>query len=90
MTNQVTCKNCLHNASSWWQRNLNGSSFFWQCRLKTLPEKYNPVDGTTTKERFERCADVRWDEKICGKDAKAWQPRNKKDLFLFLKKFNTT
>jgi hypothetical protein len=65
-----------------------GSSFFWQCKLKITEPRFNPVDGKTTPARHERCSDVRWDEKVCGRDAKAWQPRHKKDLFVFLKNFN--
>ena len=83
MTAQVTCKNCKLNRASWLSRNF-ANSVWWTCSLKKSEPVYNVVDGTTKPAEYASCSSVRWDEDLCGENAKAWIPRSKKDLFLLL------
>lgn len=84
---QVTCKNCKHNISSWFVRKFS-SSYLWRCDLQDNweHEKYNPVDGSTRGGYFNSCGMARGLERVCGKEGKHWTPRNKRDLFTFLKR----
>jgi hypothetical protein len=84
MTDKVTCKNCKFNRASWFTRTFS-SSIWWTCGIKKTESYYNVVDGTYRPGRYEDCSTMRLDENLCGKGAKAWMPRSKKDLFLLLK-----
>ena len=81
----MTCKNCAHNRGSWVTRNFS-NSVWWTCDLAMTEPRFNRVDGKTTPGEYESCSAVRRNESLCGKEAKAWTPRRKKDLFLLLKR----
>lgn len=87
MSNNVTCKNCKHNISSWTVRNFS-NSVWWKCDLPDNyePEVYNPVDGKSRGGYFNSCGMARGIERICGTKGRNWTPRSKKDLFVFLKR----
>ncbi len=84
---EVTCKNCKHNISGWFVRNFS-KSVWWQCGLPENfePAKHNPVDGKTRGGYYNSCGLARGVESICGKEGRHWTPRNKKDLFILLKR----
>lgn len=84
MSDQINCKNCKFNRASWFTRHFS-SSVWWTCELKQSEPVYNVVDGSTRPAEYASCSLVRHDEDLCGKNAKAWMPRSKKDLFLLLK-----
>jgi hypothetical protein len=82
---QPTCKSCRHNRASWIARHFV-NSVWWNCDIDYTPPKYNPVDGTTKEGYYTSCGVARGIESICGKDAQRWEPREKKDFFVFLKR----
>jgi hypothetical protein len=86
MTDQVTCRTCKHNRANWLDRTFNVNAWAWECNLDYKEPEYNPVNGKTTKGRFESCGVVRVKEKICGKAAKAWEPYYKRDILTYLKR----
>lgn len=86
MSERVTCRTCKHNRASWFQRTFNTSSWDWTCSLDFHEPQYDPVTGKTKKGYYEGCGVVRVKEKICGKDAKAWEPYYKQDLLTYLKR----
>lgn len=83
---QITCQNCTHNRASWLERTFKVSTWSWTCDLSYTPPEYNVVDGTTRAGRYDSCSVVRVKKAVCGPDATAWQPRNKKDFFTYLKR----
>lgn len=83
---EVTCRDCVHNTANWLDRLLNTNHYFWNCKLTWREPEYNPVNGTTSKGRYEGCNVARVREEVCGKDAKAWQPRGKNNFFVYLKR----
>jgi hypothetical protein len=83
---EVTCQNCQHNLASWFSRKFKINTWLWKCAKSYIPPVYNPVDGSTNSGRYGSCVVVRATEKICGKTAQAWEPRDKKDLFVYLKR----
>ena len=84
---QVTCKNCKYNISSWAVRQFSNSCW-WRCGHTDNyePEKYNPVDGKKSGGYFNSCGIARGVSNICGKEGRHWTPRNRRDLFIFLKR----
>lgn len=85
MTDKVTCKTCSHNRSSWFVRTFS-SSVWWTCDIDYTEPVYNPVDGKTSAGYYASCSVARGVESICGKEGKHWKPRNKKDMFIYLKR----
>jgi hypothetical protein len=85
MTTNVTCKTCTHNRASWVSRTF-GNGIWWSCDLKYYEPKYNPVDGKTSTGYYVDCSVARRVDSICGEDGANWKPRNKKDLFIYLKR----
>lgn len=85
--NNVTCKNCCNNQASWFVRNF-GNSVFWSCGIEGNyePEEFNPVDGKTRGGYYKSCSTARGKYGPCGPEARLWTPRNKKDIFVFLKR----
>ena len=85
MSETVTCKDCANNRASWFGRHF-ASSVWWTCSLEKSEPKYDLVDGRTRPGEYISCSSARWDERLCGKNASQWKPRNKKDLFVYLKR----
>ena len=83
---EVTCKDCVNNTASWFERKFNVNTWFWQCKLTWKEPEYNRVDGTTSKGRYEGCNVTRVKEDVCGKNGKGWQPRSKSNFFVYLKR----
>ena len=84
---QVTCKKCKYNISSWPIRYF-ANSIWWRCGHPDNyePKKFNPVDGTHKGGYYNSCGIARGVERICGAEGRHWTPRNKRDLFIFMKR----
>lgn len=83
---QVTCQDCVHNRASWLSRKLNANTWAWECQLDYNEPTYDFVTGKTKKAYYGSCHGARYDSKVCGKDGKSWQPRSKKNMFIYLKR----
>jgi hypothetical protein len=82
MGDTVLCKDCKH--ASWNPLRL----YSWQCRREKVPGKINEdlVTGPKfEKPYYESCEIARASFSTCGKEGKFWAPKNKKDLFKFIK-----
>ena len=84
---EVLCKDCTHSQTHWFNR-LISNSYAFKC---TLPENWrppiwDPVVGTTDTGFFYGCHTARRDSKVCGPDARQWQPREKKHFLTYLKR----
>ena len=94
MSESVQCKDCRHsfrplsNILTW---GLN-SEYSYMCRLAYHPEKIeeNPVVGTKlVPAKYDSCgiARIGRDDRPerCGEQGIFWEPKNKKDLFKFIR-----
>lgn len=86
MKEQVTCQDCVHNRASWLNRQFKMNTWTWTCTKAYNEPEYNPVDGTTRKGYYDSCGVARVKKSVCGPDATAWEPRSKKNLFVYLKR----
>lgn len=89
------CKDCKHRfvkPSEWLFYAMGFNPIFWSCRKSYQPEhqEISLVTGTTTvKARYYGCTSSRIGksrEGNCGEDAFYWEPREKQDLFRYMKK----
>lgn len=92
---ELLCKDCKHSfvpLKDWWA----SSSYRYSCRKAYTPEhtEFNPVIGAIKRpSKYEGCSIARMskytkdvDENHCGPEGKLWEPKNKKHLFLLIKK----
>jgi hypothetical protein len=96
MSEQVTCLSCKHRklhsfldhfASAERQR------YIGYCEKVFMPahEKFDPVIGNIKVEaKYETCGMARLDKlnkqtELCGPEGRWWEPKDKKDLFKFIK-----
>ena len=84
MNKELLCIDCKHNRAGPLAR-LFKNRFEFECGLDWVEPKFDPVIGVEKKGFYHSCSATRIDTRICGPDAKAWQPRNKIDLFKFIK-----
>jgi hypothetical protein len=82
MDEYVLCKDCKHAKwRPWWLLS-------YRCYKTLLPAetKIDLVEGPSTKQaRYDSCFSQRLSSGACGKAGKFWEPKNKKDLFKFIK-----
>jgi len=89
---QVLCKDCKHSFKPWDEFFLP-ASIALRCRVAYHPNeiKIDPVTGPQKhKAYYDRCAVARGtafasEPEKCGKDGKHWAPKNKRDLFKYIK-----
>ena len=89
---QVLCKDCKHSFKPWSEIFLP-KSIALRCRkaFHTKTIKVDPVTGPEQQEAYyDRCAVARAtafasEPEKCGKDGKNWEPKNKRDLFKYIK-----
>ena len=81
---EVFCKDCRHNRAGLVARFLNFAPA-WTCAIDPKPAKIDPVTGGKEPAGFWNCSATRIDPNVCGPVGRAWQPRNKKDLFKYIK-----
>lgn len=94
MSDDVLCKDCKHSFRKLSEFPQWGSGYELRCRLNYIENEVveNRVTGNTTRPSYyERCSLTRMDylskdrTETCGKGGKWWTPKNKKDLFRFIK-----
>lgn len=94
-TEKFFCKDCKHRfvKPSEWIFYITGMNpVFWSCRKSYQPsvEEIDPVTGPKmSKPKYWSCSSARIGrsrEGNCGEDAFYWEPRDKRDLFKFIKK----
>ena len=89
---QVLCKDCKHSFKPW-DEFFMPASIALRCRIAFHPEevKVDPVTGpATVKAHYDRCGLARSiaflsEPEKCGKEGKNWEPKNKRDLFKYIK-----
>ena len=87
MSDTVLCKDCKHSKVSWFNRMIN-NQYAFTC---THPDSwYEPsedhVTGIKKPGYFQSCVGMRSGlNDACKKEGKLWTPKNKKDLFKFIK-----
>jgi len=94
MSEQVLCKDCKHSFRTFGSIGLHGfkSEYAYFCR-KSYQEKRtepNPVIGSRLVEaKYEGCSVARIGRPDrtdrCGETGKFWEPKNKRDLFKYIK-----
>jgi hypothetical protein len=98
MSDQVTCKSCIHairgirlteRISSWF---FDPPGKFVKCS-RTVEDniEYDPVTGMMVVEKkLEYCSTQRKfaHDNMCGPDGIHWIPKHKKDLFKLMKSIN--
>ena len=88
MTEKVRCLDCKHRKVTLADWFVAGPRYRGACLKTWIPEKreFDPVLGERfTKGRFESPQFSRGYDAPCGKEGKLWEPKNKKDLFKFIK-----
>lgn len=88
------CKDCKHSMVSTIEKILSfgrPASYGYKCKLAFTDAhlEYDAVTGPKKiSAKYDYCSVARIDNRKCGKDAKLWEPKHKKDLFKFLAKDN--
>jgi len=95
MSDNVLCKDCIHGFFRWQDYPMawfDKSSYLYCKKAYTeATEEHDPVvgiryePGRYRSARFERLK-IFQDETRCGPEGKFWSPKNKKDLFVLLKR----
>ena len=80
---QVFCKDCRYSQNHWWA--LNGK-FNYKCRRSIEPEKMDRVTGKVDPKFINACATARIIGQPCGPEGTLWEPKAKKDFFVFLRR----
>jgi hypothetical protein len=96
MNEQLLCKDCKHSFRRFADFPQWGSGYEWKCRKSFKEESIteNVVVGNKVKPAYyESCSIARMEylsksknEEGCGKEGRWWQPKDKKHLFLLIKK----
>ena len=93
---EYLCKDCINSfvplpdrALSLLGFTLIPSHIYYKCKRRGQVEEidYNPVTGSKKKSpEYKTCREERGLSGECGKDAKYWTPKRKKDLFKMLQR----
>jgi len=90
MSDKVSCKSCKYVKFNWKNPFSWGTPFAYKCTRHLVDEirEWNPVTGTVdiTEVHYENCSTNRRDYGPCGPEGKNWEPKNKKDLFKYIKR----
>ena len=78
------CHDCAHSRANFLAR-LTRTSFGYRCSLDWKEPRTDNVTGKVQDGYYAYCASTRFNNEICGSNAKAWTPRTKKDIFTLLK-----
>ena len=88
--NVVTCSTCKHYQLEFINRITRAPQFAKCARTLKVETKFDPVTGKNrTTSDINYCATERGDYSFaerCGPEGIHWIPRNKKDLFVLMKK----
>lgn len=89
----VTCKTCRHSFRKLSDFPQWGMGHEYRCKKVWIEDhnEFDPVIGpTTVKGYYKRCNLVRLHEakynNDCGKEGLWWEPKSKKNFFLYLKR----
>ena len=88
MTEKVRCLDCKHRKVTLADFFAAAKRFRGICTKTWVPEKreFDPVVGEKiTKGHFENPSFARIGGTPCGREGKLWEPKDKKDLFKFIK-----
>ena len=94
MSEQVLCKDCKHSFRTVANILTHGfnNEYAYQCRksFKETHTQPNPVIGSKTiQSKYETCGIARIGrvdrDDRCGESGQWWEPKNKRDLFKFIK-----
>ena len=86
MTEQVRCLDCRHRKVTFVDLFANTARYRGVCLKAWVPEKrkFDPVLGEeVVKGHYENPPMAR--VTVCGKEGTLWEPKDKKDLFKFIK-----
>jgi hypothetical protein len=89
---QYLCKDCKHSFRSLYDIIFwfgVGSKYAYKCRKSWQEDtvETDPVIGVIkVKAKYDNCSSFRIRKIDCGPSAQYWEPKNKKDLFKFMKK----
>lgn len=91
MDETVSCRSCRHSRFDWRQFPFTiFSPYAWRCdRIRTEEQTViDPVYGKKIVEKSERklCVSARSKYGECGAEAIQWEPRSKRDFFVYLKR----
>jgi len=93
MSDNVLCKECKHSFRRFSSIPYWGSGYEWLCKKAYVPEsiEHDPVTGPKKVEaHYKRCSLVRLHNTSynneCGKEGVWWEPRERKNFFLYLKR----
>lgn len=96
MSEQVLCKDCKHSFRTLNSIVVHGfkSPYAYYCRKSYKPahDVVDPVTGPKRVEaRYDTCGVARIGSRVydqnerCGEQGHWWEPKNKRDLFKFIK-----
>ena len=88
MTEQVRCLDCKHRKVTLADFFTTSKRYRGVCLKTWVPEKreFDPVTGEKiTKAHYNNPTFARGYDTLCGKEGKLWEPKDKKDLFKFIK-----
>ena len=93
MSEQVLCKDCKHSFRKFSDWMAHGSaSFAYSCRKSYKPAHVEPdlvLGEKKVPAKYESCGVARIGNPSrtdrCGEDGKFWEPKNKRDLFKYIK-----
>lgn len=80
---QVLCKDCRHSKYEWWT--FIGRHAY-RCRLSLVPPKFDPVTGAMELKPYMNSCGVARVQKPCGPEGNLWEPKHKRNLFVYLKR----
>lgn len=88
---EVTCKSCRFSFRRLIDLPQWGSGYEYRCRKGFVEEQkeFDPVKGhKTIPAHYKSCSSMRLhrDTDQCGAAGRWWEPKNKKDFFVYLKR----
>ena len=91
MDDTISCKSCRHIRFDWRQFPMTMfSPYAYRCdRIRTPTTiAIDPVFGKKVEEKSERklCVSARSKYGECGAEAAMWEPKSKKNFFVYLKR----
>lgn len=91
MSEQVVfCKDCKHSFRSWKEILFGYAPLRCRKILRPAGVKIDPVAGTKKHKAFYETCNIErsWSSEnyLCGKNGKLWEPKDKKNFFIYLKR----
>lgn len=88
---EVTCKTCKHSFRKLSSLPIWGSGVEWKCRKQWVEEQreFDPIKGAKiVPAHYMSCLNARagYSDSPCGKEGRNWEPREKENFFVYLKR----